>query len=59
MSELREISNCLRHIANNFDTLDEIITYQETRITCLEKEASKNEEFKKKLRDLLNEEVSS
>lgn len=27
MSELREISNCLRHIANNFDTLDEIITY--------------------------------
>lgn len=59
MSELRDISNCLRNIANNFDKLDEIITYQETRIECLEKEVSKNEEFKKKLRDLLNEEVPS
>ena len=27
MSELRDISNCLRNIANNFDKLDEIITY--------------------------------
>lgn len=59
MSELRDISNCLRNIANNFDKLDKIITYQETRIDCLEKEVSKNEEFKKKLRDLLNEEVPS
>lgn len=59
MSELRDISNCLRNIANNFDKLDEIITYQETRIDCLEKEVSKNKEFKKKLRDLLNEEVPS
>lgn len=25
MSELRDISNCLRNIANNFDKLDEII----------------------------------
>lgn len=25
MSELRDISNCLRHIADNFDKLDEII----------------------------------
>lgn len=59
MSELRDISNCLRNIANNFDILDEIIACQETRITYLEKEASKNEDFKKKLRDLLNEEVPS
>ena len=26
MSELRDISNCLRNIANNFDILDEVIT---------------------------------
>ena len=59
MSELRDISNCLRNIANNFDQLDEIMNCQVNRITCLEKEMSRNEAFKKKLRDLLNEEVSS
>ena len=59
MSELRDISNCLRNIANNFDQLDEIMNCQVNRITCLEKEMSRNEAFKKKLRDLLNEEVPS
>ena len=59
MSELREISNCLRNIANNFDKLDEIMNHQNNRITSLEKEVSRNETFKKKLRDLLNEEVPS
>lgn len=59
MSELRDISNCLRNIANNFDILDEIIICQKTRINYLENEMSKNETFKKKLRDLLNEEVPS
>lgn len=59
MSELREISNCLRNIANNFDKLDEIMNHQNNRITSLENEMSRNEAFKKKLRDLLNEEVPS
>lgn len=59
MSELRDISNCLRNIANNFDKLDEIMNRQETRIEYLEGEMLKNEAFKKKLRDLLNEEVPS
>ena len=27
MSELRDISNCLRHIADNFDKFDEIMNY--------------------------------
>ena len=59
MSELRDISNCLRNIANNFDQLDEIMNHQNNRITSLENEMSRNEAFKKKLRDLLNEEVPS
>lgn len=59
MSELRDISNCLRNIANNFDQLDEIMNCQNNRITSLENEMSRNEAFKKKLRDLLNEEVPS
>ena len=59
MSELRDISNCLRHIADNFDKFDEIMNYQKARIECLEEEVSKNYTFKKKLRDLLNEEVLS
>lgn len=59
MSELRDISNCLRNIANNFDKLDEILNCQNSRIDYLEEEVSKNYTFKKKLRDLLNEEVPS
>lgn len=59
MNELRDISNCLRNIANNFDKLDEILNCQNSRINCLEEEVSKNYAFKKKLRDLLNEEVPS
>lgn len=59
MSELRDISNCLRHIADNFEQLDEIMNHQNTRIEYLEGEMLKNDAFKKKLRDLLNEEVPS
>lgn len=59
MSELKDISSCLRHIADNFEQLDEIMYYYKAQIETLENEVSKNEDFKKKLRDLLNEEVAS
>ena len=58
MNELREISNCLRHIADNFEKLDEVINCNRSRIECLEAEIQRNEQFKKKLFNLLNEEIN-
>ena len=58
MSELREISNCLRHIAENFEQFDDKINSYQTRIDYLESEIQRNEQFKKKLFALLKEEVN-
>lgn len=58
MNELREISDCLRHIANNFESLDDKIENHNCRIQILEDEVRRNYEFKKKLFALLNEEIN-
>ncbi len=58
MNELREVSNCLRHIADNFEKLDDKIEYYNCRVQVLEDEIKRNEQFKKKLFALLNEEIN-